>query len=73
MNTNLQSALAQNWFAIGIHYRDGSPTYYIGFDGWNEANKPYLIIDYTYTPTFTWLKINGLTAVAGFLPCPRRK
>ncbi len=64
VNTNLQAALAQNWFAIGIMDRDNS-TYHIGFDGWNETNKPYLVIDYTYIPSQTWLNINGGTAVAG--------
>jgi hypothetical protein len=65
VTTDLHNALAQNWFAIGIMDRDGSATYYIGFDGWNETNKPYLVIDYTFTPTFTWLKIDGGTALAG--------
>jgi len=64
VNANLQSALIQNWFAIGIMDRDNG-TYFINFDGWNETNKPYLVVDYTYTPTYTWLKINGGTAVAG--------
>ena len=64
VNANLQAALAQNWFAIGLVDTDNG-TYFIRFDGWNEANKPYLVIDYTYTPTFTWLKIDGGTAVAG--------
>ena len=36
-----------------------SSNYYIGFDGWNEANKPYLVIDYTYVIPYSWLKING--------------
>ncbi|MBK7031173.1 MAG: hypothetical protein IPH45_19090 [Bacteroidales bacterium] len=52
-NANLQAALAQNWFAIGIMDRDGSATYYIGFDGWNETNKPYLVVNYTYVPSYT--------------------
>jgi len=65
VSTDLHNALAQNWFAIGIMDRDVSAAYYIGFDGWNETNKPYLVIDYTFTPTFTWLKIDGGTALAG--------
>jgi len=64
-NANLQAALTQNWFAIGIMDRDGSSTYYIGFDGWNQANKPYLVISYTYTPPYTWLKVNGSNSVSG--------
>jgi len=64
-NANLQAALSQNWFAIGIMDRDGSSTYYIGFDGWNEVNKPYLVIDYTYVPPYTWLKVNGSGSTSG--------
>jgi hypothetical protein len=65
VNANLQAALIQNWFTIGIMDRDGSSTYYIGFDGWNEANKPYLVVDYTYVPSYTWLKVNGLGSTSG--------
>jgi hypothetical protein len=64
-NANLQAALAQNWFAIGIMDRDASSSYYIGFDGWNETNKPYLIVNYTYIPPYTWLKINGSGSSSG--------
>jgi hypothetical protein len=45
---DLQNALGQGWFAVGLYDRDGSPTYYINFDGWNESNPPYLIVDYQY-------------------------
>ena len=64
-NANLQAALLQNWFAIGIMDRDGSASYFIGFDGWNEANKPFLVIDYTYVPAYTWLKVNGSGSTSG--------
>ncbi|MBK9358777.1 MAG: M28 family peptidase [Bacteroidales bacterium] len=64
-NANLQAALTQNWFAIGIMDRDASATYYIGFDGWNEANKPYLVIDYTYVPPYNWLTIDGSGSSTG--------
>ncbi|MBK7214011.1 MAG: M28 family peptidase [Bacteroidales bacterium] len=65
VNSNLQSALTQDWFTIGIMDRDGSSTYYIGFDGWNQTNKPYLVVDYTYTPAYTWLKLNGSGSASG--------
>jgi hypothetical protein len=65
VNTNLAAALAQNWFAIGIMDRDGSTSYYIAFHGWNEANKPYLVIDYTYVPPYTWLKVDGSNSSGG--------
>ena len=64
-NANLQSSLTQNWFAIGIMDRDNSASYYIGFDGWNEANKPYLVVTYTYVPSYTWLKVNGSGTTSG--------
>jgi hypothetical protein len=65
INANLQAALTQNWFAIGIFDRDVSSTYYIGFDGWNETNKPYLVIDYTYVIPYSWLKVNGSNSTSG--------
>ena len=60
--TDLQNALAQDWFVIGIASTDNSSTYYIDFDGWNEANKPYLVVDYTVSAS--WLTINGGTSVS---------
>jgi hypothetical protein len=48
---DMQAALPQNWFAVGILERDGTDTYYIVFDGWNETNIPYLEIDY-FVPEF---------------------
>ncbi len=45
---DLQSALSQGWFAVGIYDRDASTTYYINFDGWSQANPPYLIVNYEY-------------------------
>lgn len=65
VNANLQSALVQNGFTIGIMDRDNSSSYYIGFDGWNQVNKPYLVVDYTYVPAYTWLKVNGLGTTSG--------
>jgi hypothetical protein len=62
---NLQAALTQNWFAIGIMDRDGSASYYIGFDGWSQTNKPYLVIDYTYVPPYSWLTVNGSNTASG--------
>ena len=64
-NANLQAALTQNWFAIGIMDRDGSSSYYIGFDGWSQTNKPFLVVDYTYTSPYSWLKVNGSGTTSG--------
>jgi hypothetical protein len=67
-NANLQAALAQNWFAIGIMDRDNSSSYFIGFDGWSEANKPYLVVSYTYASPYTWLTTNGSGVTTGTIP-----
>jgi len=67
VNANLQAALIQDWFAIGIVDTDAG-TYYIGFDGWNETNKPYLVIDYTpLPPPQNWLNLDGGSTVSGSL------
>ncbi len=44
--TDFQSAVdaSQDWFAVGINSLDNSPTYYIVFDGWNEANPLILLL-----------------------------
>ena len=33
---------------MGFIDRDGVATYYINFDGWNQPNRPYLVITYQY-------------------------
>ena len=43
---DLAAAIPQGWFACGMDSRDNSASYYINFDGWNQANDPYLVIDY---------------------------
>jgi hypothetical protein len=45
---DLQNVLGQGWYAVGLIDRDASSTYYINFDGWNEPNPPYLIVNYQY-------------------------
>jgi len=46
-NADLQAALTQDWFAMGMDSRDNSATYYINWDGWNQTNVPYLEVYYT--------------------------
>ncbi|MBS4033601.1 MAG: T9SS type A sorting domain-containing protein [Ignavibacterium sp.] len=46
-NPDLQAALSQGWFAVGVVDRDVD-TYFINFDGWNQPNKPYLTVVYEY-------------------------
>jgi len=45
--TDLQNAIPQGWFAIGFTDWDFFASYYVDFEGWAEANKPYLVVDYT--------------------------
>jgi len=42
------NSLSQGWFAMGMDSRDNSTTYYINWDGWNQTNKPYLVVYYQY-------------------------
>ena len=66
-NTDLEAALSQGWFAMGMASRDNSATYYINWDGWNETNPPYLIVDYTYNPLNVWLTVDGSQSTAGLI------
>ncbi len=58
---DMQNALGQGWFAIGIYDRDVSTTYYINFDGWNEPNPPYLVVNYQY---ITPVELKSFTAAS---------
>ena len=42
------NSLANGWFAMGFVDRDGTPTYFLNFDGHTQANPPYLVVIYTY-------------------------
>lgn len=53
-NTQLQAALTQGWFAMGMFDVDFTASLYICFDGWNETNRPYLTIEYTEVTTYPW-------------------
>jgi hypothetical protein len=66
-NTDLETALLNGWFAVGMDSRDNSTSYYIVFDGWNESNPPYLVVDYTYNPPYTWLTLDGGNVTSGSL------
>jgi len=46
--TDMKNALTQGWFAVGIVDFDFSSSYYVYFQGWAEANKPYLRVNYCY-------------------------
>jgi hypothetical protein len=46
--TDMKNALTQGWFAVGIVDFDFSASYYVYFQGWAEANRPYLRVNYCY-------------------------
>ena len=45
-NADLETALAQGWWTIGIRTDDYYITYGLTFDGWNDADPPFLMVDY---------------------------
>jgi len=67
VNTDLQAALTQNWFAVGLASRDGSSTYFVDFDGWNELHPPYLEVQYTLSQSESWLTLDSGTSVTGIV------
>ncbi len=46
---DMQNSLSQGWFAIGVVDWDFSTSYYVEFQGWAEANRPYLTVTYSYS------------------------
>jgi hypothetical protein len=71
---DVQNSLTKNWFAIGILDFDFSTSYYVKFQGWAEANRPYLKIIYSFhgetTFPFTYEMEDGwnLVSIPGLLP-----
>ncbi len=68
---DLQSAVTsqQGWFAVGIVDWDFSTSFYVEFQGWAEANPPFIIVDYFYiTPveltSFTAAANNGVVSLS---------
>jgi hypothetical protein len=43
---DLQAALVQGWFAIGINEFENNPANYITFEGWDEDHEPFLRVIY---------------------------
>ena len=46
-NEDLEDDIPQGYFVIGITDRDGTPTYYLDIDGWDEANPPSIDIHWS--------------------------
>ncbi|MDP8220100.1 MAG: carboxypeptidase regulatory-like domain-containing protein, partial [Candidatus Stygibacter frigidus] len=63
---DLEAALGQDWFACGMTSRDNSVSYWINIDGWNEANPPYLTIDYS-VPINPWVTFDGDMTTGGMV------
>ncbi len=72
--TDMQNALAQGWFAMGFLDFDFYASYYINFDGWSQANPPYLEVIYQYLAANTFpLNVNvsngwNMVSVPGINP-----
>ncbi|MFO7524216.1 MAG: T9SS type A sorting domain-containing protein [Ignavibacteriaceae bacterium] len=47
-NDDMEAALSQGWFAMGMDSRDNSATYFINWDGWSQTNAPYLVVFYRW-------------------------
>ncbi len=71
---DLQSSLSKNWFALGILDFDFSTNYFIKFQGWAEANKPFLKVIYsfhgetTFQFTYDYEDRWNLVSIPGLLP-----
>ncbi|MCD4828037.1 MAG: T9SS type A sorting domain-containing protein [Candidatus Cloacimonetes bacterium] len=67
--TDLQAGLANGWWACGMASTDNDNTYYLIYDGWNEANPPYIVVDYTIIgapdPVTNPFPADGATGIAG--------
>ena len=61
VKNDFRTSLSQGWFAIGMDSRDNSAFYHINWDGWNEANKPFLIV---YSRGVIPVELNSFTASA---------
>jgi hypothetical protein len=46
-NDDLEDDISQGYFVIGLTDRDGSATYFLDIDGWNEANPPSIEIHWS--------------------------
>jgi hypothetical protein len=46
-NDDLENDITQGYFVIGVVDRDGTPTYFLDIDGWNETNPPSIDIHWS--------------------------
>jgi len=59
----MKNALGQGWFAIGFVDWDFTSSYYVDYQGWAEANRPYLTVEYQYVVP---VELTAFTANADF-------
>jgi hypothetical protein len=48
VNADLQAALDQGWFAMGMDSRDNNASFFINWDGWSQTNVSYIVVHYSY-------------------------
>ncbi|MDP3832309.1 MAG: T9SS type A sorting domain-containing protein [Ignavibacteriaceae bacterium] len=48
VSADLQAALGQGWFAMGMDSRDNSANFFINWDGWSQTNVSYIVVHYSY-------------------------
>jgi hypothetical protein len=68
---DFEAALAQGWFAIGIVDWDFSTSYYVEFQGWAEANIPYLEFELDCLSCYPPNPPSNLTAQVIYNPGPQ--
>lgn len=66
---DITAAVANGWFALGFYEYEGGGSYTLHINGWNETNKPYMIVNYNYIPTNNDVGISTLLtpSSSGFL------
>ncbi|MDY0075711.1 MAG: fibronectin type III domain-containing protein [Bacteroidales bacterium] len=50
-SVDLKNRLADDWFAIGLYEHELSGMFYLSCDGWNEINKPYIVVTHATPPS----------------------
>jgi subtilisin-like proprotein convertase family protein len=48
--SKLKGLLGDDWFAVGLYEYEDYEDYYLEFDGWDETNKPYIVVDHNVPP-----------------------
>ncbi|MCX6158128.1 MAG: T9SS type A sorting domain-containing protein [Ignavibacteriae bacterium] len=62
---DVQAAITQGWFALGIYEYESGTTYSFNASGYGAANKPYISVTYSIPTTFTSTATGGLWSSPG--------